>query len=76
MGCEAPFTKAQPRLRCSFYATGFTLLDKSCARPCYSQYHLGCLQMGAPFRMRLKNSGGLVFPKLSELPHFVCEVLP
>jgi hypothetical protein len=30
--------------------------------------------MGAPFRTRLKNSGGLAFPKLSELPHFVCEL--
>jgi len=74
VGCEAPSTKAQPRLRCSFYATGFTLPGKSCARPCYSQYHMGCLQMGAPFRTRLKNSGGLSFPKLSELPHFVCKV--
>jgi len=73
-GCESPFTKAQPRLRCSFYATGFTLPNDSCARPCYSQYHIGCLQMGAPFQTRLKISGGLAFPKLSELPHFVCEV--
>jgi hypothetical protein len=38
---------------------------------------MGCLQMGAPFRTRFKNSGGLAFPN-SELthfvPHFVCEV--
>jgi hypothetical protein len=74
VGCELPFTKAQPRLKCTFDATGFTLPDKSGARQCYLQYHLGYTQMGALFQTTLKNSGGMSFPKLSELPRFVCTV--
>ena len=43
------------------------------ARPCYTQYHLHCLSIGQPFQTRLKDQEGLSFPKILDLPHFVCE---
>jgi hypothetical protein len=32
------------------------------------------LTIGQPFKTRLKNKDGLLFPKITDLPHFVCEV--
>jgi hypothetical protein len=64
----------QPRLTCAFYSKGFPISDGPTARPCYTQYHPQCLKIGKPFETRLKDNDGLSFPKIIDLPHFVCEV--
>ena len=37
-------------------------------------YHPQCIRAGPPFTTRLRNSGGLVFPRVREWPNFICEV--
>lgn len=41
--------------------------------PCGTRYHPTCIRAGPPFTSRLRNQGGLQFPKVREWGLFICE---
>ena len=73
MGCHLGYSPKKAILRCNFAESGFAFSNGQVARPCKSSYHPTCLRAGVPFTSRRRNSGGLVFPKISTWPVFVCE---
>ena len=73
MGCRRGCSPTQAVIRCSFATSGFVFSNGGAARPCKSSYHPQCIRAGLPFTSRRRHSGGLVFPKISTWPTFVCE---
>jgi hypothetical protein len=58
---------------CDFRARGFAFNHGGQAQPCGTVYHARCIRAGAPFRTRLPNGKGLIFPAKVPVPHFICE---
>ena len=61
---------------CRFHQSGFPHTDPTlpALRPCNTRYHLSCIRVGAPFRTRLRDNGGLSMPPLPDFPNFICEL--
>ena len=63
------------RHSCDFRLRGFCFSDEAVprARPCGVGYHAKCIRAGLPFRTRLENGRGLIYPHAMDFPHFICE---
>lgn len=72
MGCKQCLTRGEEQHRCVFATQGFEQ-DEQRFLACGSAYHLQCIQVGEPFRSRLPESRGLVYPRLAVSPTFICE---
>ena len=76
-GCAKGWSTSNPAVhRCDFRLHGFPWAQgDGSARPCGVAYHATCVQAGAPFRTRLPNHKGLVYPHgRHSTAHFICEV--
>ena len=72
-GCLKDLNPVTPQFRCRFGLTGFPFDDGTRATPCNTRYHLGCIQVGVPFKTRLAKNKGMYMPPLKDHPSFICE---
>ena len=73
-GCLQRIHPKDKVVACRFRTKGFTLPSGVSCRPCVVQYHTGCVQVGEPFRTRLRDRKGLYLPTLPDFPGFICEL--
>jgi hypothetical protein len=72
VGCDRVLCRTQGHHKCTFAMSGF-MLGGQAFLPCGTVYHLGCIQLGEPFRTHLPADKGLIYPAVGITPNFVCE---
>ena len=72
VGCHKGIRRMDPQHLCRFALSGFEL-DGRRFVPCGVTYHMGCIQVGEPFRSRLPAGRGLAYPRTRIAPPFICE---
>jgi hypothetical protein len=72
VGCHNGIRRTDSQHLCRFAASGFEI-DGCHFVPCGTTYHMGCIQVGEPFRSRLPAGRGLSYPRTRIAPPFICE---
>ena len=72
MGCHSGIQWDMPQHLCC-HAFDCFLLDGQQFMPRRTTYHLGCIQVGAPFQSHLGPGQGLLYPSTHIAPPFICE---